>query len=58
MARCGGKSCFEIKDTTPDKSERWIQKPGGGTYKEKIVNGYRGEIFNIKARDIKEILSY
>tara|TARA_B100000676_G_C17802655_1_gene693053 strand:+ start:290 stop:550 length:261 start_codon:yes stop_codon:yes gene_type:complete len=56
-ARCAGRSCFEVKDITPDGKEVWKQVKGGGMYKEKIVNGFYGEVFKIKAKDIKRIIS-
>jgi len=56
-ARCGGRSCFEVKDVTPDGEEIWRQKKGGGMFKEQFINGYRGEVFNIKAKDIQRIIS-
>lgn len=56
MCRCSGRSCFELKDITPDLPERWIEKPGGGAYQIDRVNGFYGEIFKVMARDIKRVL--
>jgi len=56
ICRCGGKSCFEVKDMTPDLPEEWRQIPGGGAYQIDRVNHFRGEIFQIKAKDIKRII--
>ena len=56
ISRCPGRSCFELRDVTPDGKEEWHQKRGGGAWKSQYVNGYRGEVFKIKAKDIKKVV--
>jgi hypothetical protein len=58
ISKCPGKSCFNIRDANPDGKEIWHQVKGGGARKEQYINGYRGEMFQVKARDVIEIVGY
>jgi len=56
MKKCPGRSCFQVKDINPDGKEIWHEKKGGGIWREKYVNGFFGEVMNIKAKQIIEIV--
>ena len=56
LEKCAGRSCFQVKDITPDGKEIWHQKKGGGLWKEKYINGFFGEVTNVKAKQIIEIV--
>ena len=54
--RCPGRSCFQVKDINPNGEEIWHEKKGGGAYKTQYVNGFFGEVTNVKAKQIIEIV--
>ena len=39
----GSRTKLIMEDVTPDGLEVWHEKKGGGTYKTRYVNGFRGE---------------
>ena len=54
--KCAGRSCFQVKDINPNGEEIWHEKKGGGAWKEQYINGFFGEVTNVKAKQIIEIV--